>query len=173
MLLRVCCAFSQAFLQLQLALQALQQCQQQHRHQQQGMQKEPSGAALASSYAAVRLPAMELLLEGLAPAAVQLPLLLYLVPVLDSLYTPFTRTDVQGLMQVLLAATGPLPAAAGVLAGTHGSMNGLEWPVVNDDEKGTKSSRLHVRHVNDVRLALCRGLARGRVAESTSSLMVK
>lgn len=156
-------------MQLQQALQALHQCQQ----QQQGTRRQPSEAALTSAYAAVRLPAIELLLEGLAPAVMQLPLLLYLVPVLDSLYTPFTRTDVQGLMQVLLAATGPMPAAAGVLAGTHGSLKGLEWPVVGDDDDGSKSSKLHVRHVDDVRLALCRGLARGYVAESTNSLMVK
>eukprot|EP00775_Hariotina_reticulata_P010403 gene10403-10561_t len=38
---------------------------------------------------------------------------------------------------------------------------------------GSNSSRLHVRHVDDVRLALCRGLARGHLAESTSNLMVK
>lgn len=157
-----------ALLRLQQALEGLRQCQEQLQAAAEGTEQQQQ-AALTAAYAAVRGPVLELLLEGLAPAAMQLPLLVYLVPVLDSLFSPFTRDDVTGLMQVLNTAAGPMPAAAAVLAGTGAAQLGLGWPAVASDEgaaAGAGGKQLHARHLNDVRLALCRGLARSHVAES-------
>lgn len=100
----------------------------------------------------------------------QLPLLLYLVPVFETVHMPFSRSDVHRLLQVLTAAGGDLPVVA-VLAGTHSSSVGLGWPAVAGEADSAVqragSSKLHVRHVNDVRLALCRGLVKAHVTESS------
>lgn len=114
---------------------------------------------------------MELLLEGLAPAAMQLPLLQYLLPVFESAYMPFSHADVQGLLQLLGSVTaGELPAAAAaVLAGQHSLLAGLSWPV-DAGVPGATDSRtvLHARHVDDVRLALCRSLVKAHVHHASA-----
>lgn len=158
----------QAFCQLQMALADVQHCQQQPGEQQQ---------ALAAAYAAVRQPVVELLLGSLAPAALQLPLLLYLVPVLESVHMPFSRTDIHGLLQLVNSAAGGLPvAAAAVLVGGHDAAMGLVWPAVVVDSTppaaAVGSKQVHTRHVSDVRLALCRCLVKAHVADSSLQVAV-
>lgn len=159
--------FLRAFSRLQVAIADVERHQQQPGEQQQ---------LLAAAYAAVREPVVQLLLEGLAPAALQLPLLLYLVPVLDSVHMPFSREDVHGLLQLLSGAAGGLPAAAAaVLAGGYNLSPDIPWPSVAGEHpllpaavpaKET-SIQLHPRHVNDVRLALCRCLVKAHVGETS------
>jgi hypothetical protein len=160
-----------ALLRLQEALQEVQRCQQ------------PTGtagcggsisaqqqAALSAAYQGVQGPVVELLLEGLAPAAMQLPLLLYLVPVFDSACMPFSRAEVQGLLQVLGGASaGALPAAAAaVLSGRHSALAGLAWPTVAGSGSAGRSGKLHARHVDDVRLVLCRSLVKAHVQQAAA-----
>eukprot|EP00877_Chromochloris_zofingiensis_P000402 jgi/Chrzof1/10362/Cz04g39050.t1 len=65
------------------------------------------------AYAATRQPVLELLggSSPLAPASMHLPLLHYLIPLLDTPHMPFTRGDVQLLLRVLMRATSSSKAA--------------------------------------------------------------
>eukprot|EP00878_Enallax_costatus_P011131 GHUV01011624.1.p1 GENE.GHUV01011624.1~~GHUV01011624.1.p1 ORF type:complete len:740 (+),score=246.31 GHUV01011624.1:1146-3365(+) len=162
--------FLRAFARLQAALADVQRHQQQPGEQQQ---------LLAAAYAAVREPVVQLLLEGLAPAPLQLPLLLYLVPVLDSVHMPFSRADVHGLLQLVSNAAGGLPAAAAaILAGEYSPGLGPSWPLVAGQHTATAGpgegggKQLHPRHVNDVRMALCRCLVKAHVAETGQQVRV-
>jgi hypothetical protein len=157
----------QALLRLQEALQEVQRCQQPVAAAGAPVSAQQQ-AALSAAYQGVRRPVVELLLEGLAPAAMQLPLLLYLVPVFDSAHMPFSRGEVQGLLQVLSGASaGALPAAAAsVLAGQHGMPAGLAWPAVAVNGSAGGGEKLHARHVNDVRLVLCRSLVKAHVQQA-------
>jgi hypothetical protein len=160
-----------SLLRLQEALQEVQRCQQPVTAAAAGA---PIGAqqqaALSAAYQGVRGPVVELLLEGLAPAAMQLPLLLYLVPVFDSAHMPFSRAEVQGLLQVLGGASaGALPAAAAaVLAGRHSTLAGLAWPAVAGSGSASSNGKLHARHVDDVRLVLCRSLVKAHVQQAAA-----
>lgn len=152
-----------ALYQLQSALAGVQHCQQQPVQQHQ---------LLAAAYTAVHQPVVELLLEGLAPAALQLPLLLYLVPVLESVHMPFSRAEVLGLLQLIDGAAGGVPAAsAGVLDGSHDPCLGLCWPV-DCTAAGVGSKPLHARHVSDVRLALCRCLVKTHIIDGSLQVPV-
>lgn len=158
--------FLRAMLQLQQALQQVQSCQQpvpagSKGVVAQGDVSQQQVAALQSAYAAARQPVQDLLLNpGLTPAALRLPLLLYIAPLLESAYMPFSRTDVAGLQRIMAAVTAGLPSvAAAVIEGSHGSLAGVTWPVELTGNKGAAA-------VNAARLALCRGLARAHVAGS-------
>lgn len=160
--------FLRAFCHLQAALVQV------HKRQQQNVQ-EPK--EVATAYAAVRQPVVELLLEGLAPSVLQLPLLLYILPVVESVHMPFSRADVQGLLQLCSHAAGDLTAASAAnLAGTDGAVLGL--PVFGSTsvdaaaETANGVKQVHTRHINDVRLALCRSLAKAHVLESSLQVMV-
>jgi hypothetical protein len=162
-----------ALLRLQEALQEVQRCQQPINGGPGGVGGSISAqqqAALSAAYQGVQGPVVELLLEGLAPAAMQLPLLLYLVPVFDSTYMPFSRAEVQGLLKVLSGASaGALPAAAAaVLSGRHSSLAGLGWPAVAGSGSAGSSGKLHARHVDDVRLVLCRSLVKAHVQQAAA-----
>lgn len=163
--------FLRAMLQLQQALQEVRSCQQPMQQDQltgvtggssrgrdvvlQGVSQQQV-ALLQAAYADLRQPVQQLLLEGLAPAAVRLPLLLFLAPVLESTYMPFARAEVQGLLNLMRGSSAGLPSvAAAVLEGSHGSLPGVDWPSVAPNAPA----------VNAVRLALCRGLARAHVVE--------
>ncbi|KAF8073073.1 ema [Scenedesmus sp. PABB004] len=138
--------FLRAVLQLQDALALVRRAQ--GLGGPDGAPCPPEPAALGDAYAAVRRPAAELLLEGLAPAAVRLPLLLHLVPVLESAHAPFTRADVAGLLALLSGADGGLPAAAAaVLAGMHAPGAGLAWPAAG--KEGSGGGGLAPRHLAD------------------------
>jgi hypothetical protein len=165
--------FLRAVLQLQQALQEVRSCQQPMQQDQltgvaggsgrvrdsgalsQGVSQQQV-ALLQAAYADLRHPVQQLLLEGLAPAAVRLPLLLFLTPVLESTYMPFSRAEVQGLLSLMRGSSTGLPSvAAAVLDGSHGSLPGVDWPLVAPNAPA----------VNAVRLALCSGLARAHVVE--------
>lgn len=158
-----------ALLRLQEALQGVQRCQQPVAAAGAPVSAQQQ-AALSAAYRDVRGPVVELLLEGLAPAAMQLPLLLYLVPVFDSAHMPFSRGEVQGLLQVLGGASaGALPAAAAaVLAGRHSTVAGLALPAVAGSGSAGSNGKLHARHVDDVRLVLCRSLVKAHVQQAAA-----
>lgn len=160
--------FLRAMLQLQQALQEVRSCQQPlQQDQRTGVtgsrgKDRPAGvsqqqaALLQAAYADLRQPVQQLLLEGLAPAAVRLPLLLFLVPVLESTYMPFSRAEVQGLLNLMRSSSTGLPSvASAVLDGSYGSLPGVDWPALAADAPA----------INAARLALCRGLARAHVVE--------
>ncbi len=125
-----------------------------------------AAASLRKAYAAARAPAVELLLEGLAPAALRLPLLVALLPIIDNPYAPFSTAEVHALLRVLAEVSGDeVPAvAAAVLSGTHGAATALPWPSTASNDG---AARLQSRHISDVRLALCRGLAHAHVSEAS------
>jgi hypothetical protein len=158
-------SFLAAMLQLQTALQELRRCAQ---GQQQavggngaasGDLSEQQAAALGSAYQGLRQPVRQLLLEGLAPAAVRVPLLVCVAPLFDSKHMPFVRSEVQGCMQVLADATTGMPAAASaILDGTSGISVGLQLQCSVDDEA-----------LKTARVALCRGLARAHVRCAAAS----
>eukprot|EP00879_Flechtneria_rotunda_P019929 GHRR01020947.1.p1 GENE.GHRR01020947.1~~GHRR01020947.1.p1 ORF type:complete len:757 (+),score=295.89 GHRR01020947.1:835-3105(+) len=162
--------FLHAFMRLQQALQEVLQLQQ---SASSGAERQPNQQqqALAAAYAGVREPVVDLLLDGLAPAALRLPLLSYIVPVFESMYMPFSRMDVQQMLQMLGSVTGGLPAlASAVLAGTHTAALGLRWPAVAEaaaPDGADAADRLQSQHVNDVQLALCRSLAKAHVVEAS------
>lgn len=163
--------FLRAMLQLQQALQRVRSCQQPMQAQDQdhmgngafmGDIPQQQAALLQTAYADLRQPVQELLLDGLAPAALRLPLLVLIAPLLESPHTPFTKADVQGLLRVMQSVNSGLPAiAAAVLDGS--SMPGVSWPVKLSDPVGPKASA-----VSAARLALFRGLARADVTEHSS-----
>lgn len=161
--------FLRAMLQLQQALTAVKTCQQplpapagagaDLTLEEVAQQQQLQVAALEAAYASVRQPVQELLLEGLAPAALRLPLLLYISPLLDSAHMPFSRAEVMGLLRVMGAGSMGLPsAAAAVLDGSHGNLPGVSW---------SGGSKAGAAAVNAARLALCRGLARAHVVEAS------
>ena len=171
--------FLRAMLQLQQGLQEVQSCQQPLQPEQEaalvgsmgttkgsraampGGVPQQQASALQAAYASVRQPVQELLLNGVAPAALRLPLLLFIAPVLESTYMPFTRADIAGLQRVMGAVSGGLPSVAtAVLEGSHG-LPGVAWSVQLADKAGPDSVA-----VNAARLALCRGLARAHVVGS-------
>jgi hypothetical protein len=169
--------FLRAMLQLQQALQEVHSCQQPVQAQaqvllgQQGSKGDSStllsdlsqqqGTLLRGAYAALRQPVQDLLLEGLAPAAMRLPLLLWIAPLLESAYMPFSRSEVQGLLRLMVSVSTGLPSvAASVLDGSHGNLPGISWPTALSDKAGPDAAA-----VNAARLALCRGLARAHVVE--------
>lgn len=172
--------FLRAMLQLQQALQDVHRCQQPLQTQQEppggkagskgdsravlpAEVSQQQAAALQTAYARLRQPVRDLLLTGLAPAALQLPLLLLIAPLLESAYMPFSRADVMGLLRVMGSVSTGLPSfAAAVLEGSHGSLPGVTWPDQLAEKTGPDAAA-----VNAARLALCRGLARAHVLGSS------
>jgi hypothetical protein len=166
--------FLRAMLQLQQALQEVHRCQQPVQAALLGQQgsngdnsmllsdlSQQQGTLLRGAYAALRQPVQDLLLEGLAPAALRLPLLLFVAPLLESTYMPFSRSEVQGLLRLMVSVSTGLPSvAAAVLEGSHGNLPDISWPTALSDKAGPDAAA-----VNAARLALCRGLARAHVVE--------
>lgn len=155
--------FLRGMLQLQQGLQEVARCQQ-PLAQDNGdadVLSQQQDEMLQAAYASLRQPVQELLLEGLAPAALRLPLLLLVAPLLESAHTPFSRAEVVGLMRVMRSVGAGLPSiAAAVLDGSHSGLPGVSWPAGG----GAKAAS-----VEAARLALCRGLARADVVELSSS----
>jgi hypothetical protein len=122
-----------------------------------------SRGVLAKAYAAVRPPVMDLLGLPLAPAPLRLPLLRFALPLLETAHTPFSRSDVQRLLQVLTATLASLAAARadGTAAddggGAPGSGSGVEAAGLGPAGR-----------VGEVRLALARALARAHIAEASA-----
>lgn len=151
--------FLRGMLRLQQGLQEVARCQQPLAQDGDADVSQQQDAMLQAAYASLRQPVQELLLEGLAPAALRLPLLLLLAPLLESAHTPFSRAEVVGLMRVMRSVGAGLPSiAAAVLDGSHSSLPGVSWP----EAAGGAA-------VDAARLALCRGLARADVVELSSS----
>jgi hypothetical protein len=152
-------------LQLQQGLQEVARCQQPLAQDNGDADVLPQqqDEMLQAAYGGLREPVQELLLAGLAPAALRLPLLLLVAPLLESAHTPFSRAEVVGLMRVMRSVGAGLPSiAAAVLDGSHSSLPGVSWLV--EAAGGAKAAS-----VEAARLALCRGLARADVVELSSS----
>lgn len=156
--------FLRGMLRLQQGLREVARCQQPLAAQDGDADvSQQQDAMLQAAYASLRQPVQELLLEGLAPAALRLPLLLLLAPLLESAHTPFSRAEVVGLMRVMRSVGAGLPStAAAVLDGSHSSLPGISWP---EAAGGAPKAAA----VGAARLALCRGLARADVVELSSS----
>lgn len=109
------------------------------------------------AYAATRQPVLELLggSSPLAPASMHLPLLHYLIPLLDTPHMPFTRGDVQLLLRVLMRATSSSKAAVAQAVSQQ----------QHQQQQVLSGTTVIKRCVSDVRLAVARSLARADVAE--------
>ncbi len=97
---------------------------------------------MAAACGAIKSAVMALYSRDLVPPKLRLALLLYLVPLLESNSLHMSSAEVQQLQQVLLASWL--------------SHQGATW-----------SKGLAARHVQDVQLALSRGLARALIEEGT------
>jgi hypothetical protein len=122
-----------------------------------------SAAALRAAYQAARGPVMDLLGLPLAPPPLRVPLLRFVLPLLESGCMPFGRRDVQRLLQVLgatLAAAAAaradgIPADDGPAAGAAGAGAAAAGGGGAEGAEG----------VGEVRLALARALARAHIVE--------
>lgn len=159
-----------AVLNLQQALQEVKACQQLGGVQPglgtvqslSGTSSQQPAAALTAAYGRLQQPVRELLIMGLAPAALRLPLLLWIAPIIESAHMPFSKQDIMDLLRVITITSNGLPSiTAAVLDGSHGSLPGVEWPTNISAKGGLSTSALSA-----ARLALCRGLARAHVAET-------
>lgn len=133
--------FLRAMLQLQQALEEVQRCQQPVQQPEQptsagsahssvnstmqAVMLQQQTAARQAAYAQVQQPVQQLLLDtpALAPAELQLPLLVYLAPVLESVHMPFSRDQVDELLALKRKRTQPGAEAIAIAEGSSG--NGL------------------------------------------------
>jgi hypothetical protein len=91
---------------------------------------QQQNAARQAAYAQVQHPVQQLLLDtpALAPAELQLPLLVYLAPVLESVHMPFSRDQVDGLLALKQKRTQAGAEAIAIAEGSGGKRLGLKWP---------------------------------------------
>ena len=128
-----------------------------------------ASAALSAAYCRLYKPVQELLVGRLTPLPLRLPLLLYLIPWLESSYCPASRSDLQHLLQLLGLEAGPGASAVAAILGygssgsgrSLGGKNAVAW-------RGAESGGLQPVQVSEIRLALGRALARQHVLESTA-----
>lgn len=114
-----------------------------HLHRSPSTPAPPTAAdSMAAACGAIKSAVLALYSRDLVPPKLRLPLLLYLVPLLESNSLHMSSAEVQQLQQVLLASWL--------------SHQGATW-----------SKGLAARHVQDVQLALARGLARALIEEGT------
>jgi hypothetical protein len=128
-----------------------------------------TSAALSAAYHRLYKPVQELLVERLTPLPLRLPLLLYLIPWLESSYCPARRSDLQQLLQLLGSEAGPGAPAVAAMVGYAGSGSnvGLSGKAAGAWQ-GKEPSDLQPGQVSEIRLALARALARQHILESTA-----
>jgi hypothetical protein len=95
----------------------------------QAVMSQQQTAARQAAYAQVQQPVQHLLLDtpALAPAELQLPLLVYLAPVLESVHMPFSREQVDELLALKQKRMQPGAEVIAIAEGSSGKRLGLRW----------------------------------------------